>query len=86
MQQATGGWTRKARLTWFLAGIGMIFFGPVAAQGDEGMWLFNNPPKKILKEKYDFEPDQAWFDHLQRASVRFNSGGSGSFVSSKCAC
>ncbi len=82
MQQATGGWTRKARLTWFLAGIGMIFFGPVAAQGDEGMWLFNNPPKKILKEKYDFEPDQAWFDHLQRASVRFNSGGSGSFVSS----
>ena len=46
------------------------------------MWLFNNPPKKILKEKYGFEPDQAWFEHLQRSSVRFNSGGSGSFVSS----
>ncbi len=46
------------------------------------MWLFNNPPKKILKEKYGFEPDRAWFEHLQRASVRFNSGGSGSFVSS----
>jgi len=46
------------------------------------MWLFNNPPKKLLKEKYGFEPDQAWFHHLQRASVRFNSGGSGSFVSS----
>ena len=46
------------------------------------MWLFNNPPTKILKEKYGFEPDQAWFEHLQRSSVRFNSGGSGSFVSS----
>ena len=46
------------------------------------MWLFNNPPKKLLKEKYGFEPNDAWFDHLQRSSVRFNSGGSGSFVSS----
>lgn len=53
---------------------------PLAA--DEGMWLFNNPPKKLLREKYGFEPADAWFEHLQRASVRFNSGGSGSFVSS----
>jgi hypothetical protein len=49
--------------------------------GDEGMWLFNNVPKKLLKEKYGFEPTDAWLDHLQKASVRFNSGGSGSFVS-----
>jgi hypothetical protein len=48
---------------------------------DEGMWLFNNPPRKLLKEKYNFEPTQAWLDHLREASVRFNSGGSGSFVS-----
>ena len=46
------------------------------------MWLFNNPPKKLLKEKYGFEPSDAWFEHLQHSSVRFNSGGSGSFVSS----
>jgi len=51
------------------------------ACGDEGMWLFNNPPKKILKEKYDFAPDAGWYEHLQKSSVRFNSGGSGSFVS-----
>jgi hypothetical protein len=25
------------------------------ALGDEGMWLFNNPPLKQLKEKYNFE-------------------------------
>jgi hypothetical protein len=76
------GCVRKFHLGWLLAGVGMAFSGGTAALGDEGMWLFNNPPKKILKERYGFEPDQAWFEHLQRASVRFNSGGSGSFVSS----
>ncbi|MBX9791654.1 MAG: S46 family peptidase [Pirellulales bacterium] len=47
---------------------------------DEGMWLFNNPPRKLLREMYQFEPDAGWYEHLQKASVRFNSGGSGSFV------
>src|SRR5262245_39183197 len=51
------------------------------ARADEGMWLFNNPPLKLLKEKYKFEPPAGWFEHVQKASVRFNSGGSGSFVS-----
>jgi hypothetical protein len=51
------------------------------AFGDEGMWLYNPPPLKQLKEKYNFEPTPQWLDHLQKASVRFNSGGSGSFVS-----
>ena len=54
---------------------------PLAAPDDEGMWLFNNPPTQLLKEKYDFAPGADWYLHLQRASVRFNSGGSGSFVS-----
>src|ERR1700719_573036 len=48
---------------------------------DEGMWLFNNPPYKILQDKYHFQPTAAWLEHLQKSSVRFNSGGSGSFVS-----
>ncbi len=75
-------WARKVRLGWLLAGVGLVLSVNAAALGDEGMWLFNNPPKKILKEKYGFQPDRAWFEHLQRSSVRFNSGGSGSFVSS----
>jgi len=50
-------------------------------QADEGMWLFDNPPLKQLKEKYQFEPTPQWLEHLQKSSVRFNSGGSGSFVS-----
>ena len=48
---------------------------------DEGMWTFDNPPLKQLKEKYGFTPTQAWLDHLRLASVRLNDGGSGSFVS-----
>jgi hypothetical protein len=51
------------------------------ALGDEGMWLFNNPPRKQLKEKYNFDPTDQWLEHVQKSSVRFNSGGSGSFVS-----
>ena len=31
-----------------------LFSNP--SRADEGMWLFNNPPRKILKEKYDFDP------------------------------
>jgi hypothetical protein len=52
-----------------------------SADADEGMWLFNAPPLTQLKEKYQFEPTQQWLEHLQKSSVRFNSGGSGSFVS-----
>src|ERR1700751_4530998 len=52
-----------------------------SAFADEGMWLFNNPPLKQLKEKYQFEPTPQWLEHLQKSSIRFNSGGSGSFVS-----
>jgi hypothetical protein len=54
---------------------------PTALDADEGMWLFNNPPRDLLKKKYDFTPTKEWLDHVQKSSVRFNSGGSGSFVS-----
>ena len=50
--------------------------------GDEGMWLYNQFPKQLLKQKYGFEPSDEWLTHLRLSSVRFNSGGSGSFVSS----
>src|SRR5579872_4382812 len=45
------------------------------------MWLFNNPPKQALQQKYNFNITPAWLAHIQKASVRFNNGGSGSFVS-----
>jgi len=50
-------------------------------RADEGMWLFNQPPRELLRERYQFDPSDAWMERLQKSSVRFNSGGSGSFVS-----
>jgi len=59
----------------------IVMANSVPAMSDEGMWLYNDPPRRLLKEKYGFEPTDAWLEHLQKSSVRFNSGGSGSFVS-----
>src|SRR5436190_19822475 len=53
----------------------------MATSADEGMWTFDNPPVKQLKEKYNFTPREQWLDHIRLSSVRFNDGGSGSFVS-----
>lgn len=52
-----------------------------AAPADEGMWTFSNPPLKLLQEKYGFTPTKEWLDHVRLSSIRFNDGGSGSFVS-----
>ena len=51
------------------------------SRADEGMWTLDNPPVKQLEEKYNFTPNAHWLDHIRLASVRFNDGGSGSFVS-----
>src|SRR5690606_21553075 len=48
---------------------------------DEGMWLFNDPPRELLRTRHQFDIAPEWLEHLQRASVRFMSGGSGAFVS-----
>ncbi|MBI4882172.1 MAG: S46 family peptidase [Planctomycetes bacterium] len=69
-------WSRAAFLALFL-------LPATPALADEGMWTFHSPPKKLLKEKYGFELSDAWLEHVRLASVRFNSGGSGAFVSPK---
>jgi hypothetical protein len=51
------------------------------ARADEGMWLFNVPPTAKIKAKYGFELTKTWLDHTRLSSVRFDNGGSGSFVS-----
>jgi hypothetical protein len=54
---------------------------PAISSADEGMWTFDNPPRKQWKERYNFEPSVQWLDHVRLASVRLNDGGSGAFVS-----
>jgi hypothetical protein len=71
--------SNKALAVTLTLGISMSF--AYSLHADEGMWLLNNPPKKILKEKYDFEPSEAWLTNVQQSAVRFNSGGSGAFIS-----
>lgn len=48
---------------------------------DEGMWPFNNVPRADIQRKYRFKVTDDWLRKVQLASVRFNNGGSGSFVS-----
>src|SRR4051812_32129726 len=57
------------------------FLLPYGLVADEGMWVYNNLPKKTLKDRYGFEPSDQWIDHMMKSSVRFPNG-SGSFVSS----
>ena len=60
---------------------GLVLTLSVAAPADEGMWLFNQFPKPVPAGKYRFEVTNEFLDHLRLASVRFNDGGSGSFLS-----
>jgi hypothetical protein len=69
------------RAVLFLAACPALLVLVPSVFGDEGMWLFNNPPTKYLKDRYHFDATRAWLEHVQKSSVRFNSGGSGSFVS-----
>ncbi len=61
------------------AGLLAVFVLPIL-RADDGMWLPNQPPLAELKSRYGFAPGPAWFEHVQKAAVRFNNGGSGSFA------
>ncbi len=52
-----------------------------SVRGDEGMWLLNAPPRRLLQERHQFDLTDSWLEHARLASVRFNNGGSGGFVS-----
>jgi hypothetical protein len=66
------------RLTLFPC---LVLLLSALVSADSGMWLFNHPPVEKIKAKYNFAPSPQWLEHVQKSSVRFNNGGSGSFVS-----
>jgi len=66
------------RVTWF----GVFVIAAIAVlRADEGMWTFDHPPSDAIQKRYGFAITKSWLEHLQLSSVRFNDGGSGSFVS-----
>ncbi len=60
-------------------GFGFVF--AILAMADEGMWLFDHFPKAQIQKTYGFDVTDKFLAHLERASVRFNNGGSGSIIS-----
>lgn len=68
-------------IAFFILSLSII---PVCA--DEGMWTFDNIPVKKISEKYGFEPSNDWLTKVRLASIRFNDGGSGSFISPTGLC
>lgn len=58
-----------------------MILGMSSVYSDEGMWLYDDPPVEVLQAKYGFTPTPQWLEHLQKSSVRFNNGGSASFIS-----
>lgn len=66
------------------AALAVAFLIPaIPARADEGMWPYNNVPRAEIKKRYGVDVTDAWLKNLQLSSVRFNSGGSGSFVSAE---
>src|SRR5262245_14091821 len=74
-------WGSRSLVLAILTLSGLAWVGASRSLADEGMWTFDNPPLKQLKERYGFTPTQQWLDHVRLSCVRFNDGGSGSFVS-----
>ncbi|MFM7118470.1 MAG: S46 family peptidase [Planctomycetota bacterium] len=72
----------KSKWLLFLTLLAGWLLVPNLAAADEGMWLFNALPKEYLKQKYGIEVTDEWADHLMKSCVRFNVGGSASFISS----
>jgi V8-like Glu-specific endopeptidase len=66
------------RLTLALAVVALSATVPFA---DEGMWTFDNFPKDAVAKKYNVRITDQVLDRLKQATVRLETGCTGSFVS-----
>ncbi|BDC53047.1 dipeptidyl-peptidase [Bryobacterales bacterium F-183] len=58
-----------------------LVLAPALVFADDGLWLFDRFPKAVVKNRYGLDVTNEFLDHMRLSSVRFNSGGSGSFIS-----
>src|SRR3989442_145828 len=68
-------------LTLAVAGSGSGFAAASGPQTDSGMWPVDSLPSALLRHEYGFAPDSSWLDHVRKATVRFDNGGTGAIVS-----
>jgi hypothetical protein len=71
----------QSRYPALLMALGLAGAAFLPLSADEGMWTFDNPPIKLIQQKYNFTLTKSWLDHVRLSSARLNDGGSGSFVS-----
>ncbi|MFZ9886195.1 MAG: S46 family peptidase [Myxococcota bacterium] len=63
---------------------GLLSSGLVApALADEGMWPYNMVPVEAVAKDHGYTLTDSFLANTMRSSVRFNNGGSGSFVSAR---
>ena len=72
---------QSAKRVTTLGAAAVMAVGSLLAHADEGMWTYNQFPASKVAAAYGFEPDAAWLEHLQLASVRIAGGCSASVVS-----
>src|SRR5436190_19028005 len=61
----------------------LLVLAGFACWADEGMWPVNRFPKDAVRKRYSFQVTDPFLQHIQLTSVRFNNGGSGSFISAQ---
>ena len=89
-----GSFVKRAALSVILVALFMSFQGFAqsanwmnldtvkAGKFDTGkMWTFEYPPMDYFSQAYNFEPDEAWFEHVRMSALRFANYCSASFVS-----
>src|SRR5437870_8257978 len=54
----------------------------VPSLADEGMWTFDHVPRQAIHDRHGVEITDAWLDNVRLATVRLETGCTGSFVSS----
>jgi hypothetical protein len=62
-----------------IAALAALAAFPAAAE--EGMWTFDNPPRAAIAAKYGVTLDSAWLNRVREATVRLETGCTGSFIS-----
>lgn len=75
---------RYQRLVCLFGLAALVLAKPCKAQDELGlgkMWTFERPPLSYLEREYGLKADEAWWNRMRLASLRFGRGCSASFVS-----